>query len=294
MKISIRVLAAALALLMVLAFAACGEDKPAAKPDAPVISGTDEGEAPENPVIVPSDNDEDELPDGFASITSDSDADDAPAVSDTDADTSVTSETDMDDAGFETDIDDSAVSQTDVDAPMDDDLGEIGDAATDAGQEYITVSREGVEEKIPVDSFRGSFGFCDYSIAMDSEYFQFTTYEGIDSFTYDEWEGDRSVYYCVYAHTDISADELANGIVHQYGEKYADCFTEAVKVGEYDALAVYLGEEAQAPSYNMHFFIIERGSDCVVIETQFAFEMYEGLYAIMRQCFNTIRFYEAG
>ena len=60
----------------------------------------------------------------------------------------------------------------------------------------------------------------------------------------------------------------------------------------HDALAVYLQNENSDPSYQMHFFVIECDGGSVIIETQFISEMYEGLYAIMRECFNTFTMLE--
>jgi len=180
-----------------------------------------------------------------------------------------------------------------VSESVDDSKPEISDAdlpTTESKQAYIRVVREGVADKVPVEMIRGQVH--NYIIAMDPAYFNYSCYEGIDSYTYSDWEGELCVYYCVYPYYEITTDELADRIIHQYSGNYADCFTESVKIGNYDALAVYLGEDINAPNYNMHFFLIECDDGCIVIETQFCFEMYEGLYAIMRECFNTFTMIE--
>ena len=60
-------------------------------------------------------------------------------------------------------------------------------------------------------------------------------------------------------------------------------------MGGYDAFAVYLDGNNNIPDYNMHYFIIPTDSGCIVIESQFSIEMYEGLYQIMRALFDTIK-----
>ena len=171
------------------------------------------------------------------------------------------------------------------------DSTEIGDAAvSQSAQSYIEVSREGIVEQIPVEIIRGTT--YDYTIAMDPEYFTFRTYEGVDTFSYEAWEGERAVYYTVYPIFDLTPQQAADGLVHQNSDNYADCLTEKVTLGEYEAVAVYLERENAAPDYQLHFFLIECAEGCIVIETQFTMEMYEGLYAIMRQCFNTFTMVE--
>ena len=155
---------------------------------------------------------------------------------------------------------------------------------------YIEVSREGVVDQIPVEIVSGD-AFA-YTIAMDPEYFGFTSGEGLDTFSYIDCPFDRPIYYCVYPIYGMSPQEVSDALVHQNGDNYAFCSTDNVTVGEYDALAVYLQNENSDPSYQMHFFVIECDGGSVVIETQFISEMYEGLYAIMRECFNTFTMLE--
>ena len=157
-------------------------------------------------------------------------------------------------------------------------------------QSYIEVSREGIVEQIPVEIVRG--GSFAYTIAMDPEYFGFTTYEGLDTFSYLDCPFDRPVYYCIYPIYDLTPQEVSDALVHQNGDNYAECRTEKVTIGNYEAFAVYMENEIYDPSYQLHFFVIECTGGSVVIETQFVAEMYEGLYAIMRECFNTFTMLE--
>jgi len=166
-------------------------------------------------------------------------------------------------------------------------MGIFSDQLTDemSEQSYIEVNREGTLEQIPGEIVYGdSFA---YTIAMDPEYFGYTTYEGLDTFSYIDCPFDRPIYYCVYPLYGMTPQEVSVGLVHQNSDNYAWCHTDTVTLGGYDALAVYLENDNSDPSYQLHFFIIECDGGSVIIETQFVAEMYEGLYAIMRECFDT-------
>jgi len=163
--------------------------------------------------------------------------------------------------------------------------GHIADDSASA-QTYIEVSREGEIDKIPVEIVSGNA--ADYTIAMDPEYFVFSSSEDSDCFTYQDWNGELNVYYCIYTVSDMTAQDLAAGLKHQNGDNYSSCSIEQTKIGVYDATAVYCSDDINFSDYQMHFFIIDNTDGCIVIETQFTFEMYEGLYAIMRECFDTL------
>ncbi len=168
------------------------------------------------------------------------------------------------------------------------DVNEIVDAESEWEQSYIEISREeGVFEKIPVDIVR-VVNF-DTTIAMDPEYFNHIVNDGIDLFLYEKWTGDAGVYYSVYADEEHTAQQLADILQQNYSSIYSGVMTENTQVGSYDAIAVYFRGSTIHPGYDMHYFIIPNGDSCVVIESQFSAEMYEGLYLIMNALFNTLK-----
>jgi len=152
---------------------------------------------------------------------------------------------------------------------------------------YIEISREGVVERIPVETVRVANSGA--TIAMDPAYFTHTVREGADTFTYDAWIGQREVYYSVYQIAQSSPNQICEDLFAKYGEAYANKNVFAVKVGSYDATTVQFDGETACPTYQRHFFIIPVDGGCMVIETQFDFEMYEGLYQIMLALFDTLK-----
>lgn len=70
------------------------------------------------------------------------------------------------------------------------------DAELEWEQSYIEVSREGIVDKIPVETVR-VVNF-DTTIATVPEYFTYKVCDGIDTFAYEHWQGEREVYYSVY------------------------------------------------------------------------------------------------
>ncbi len=159
-------------------------------------------------------------------------------------------------------------------------------AAADPEQKYIEVSREGVAEKLPVETIcildSGS------TITTAPQYFTHTVLNGVDTFTYDAWQGEREVYYSVRFLLGGNPNQICEELMEQYGENYAGSHVYAVKVGGYDATAVQFENETASPSYPLHFFIIPANHGCILIEAQFDFEMYEGLYPIMLALFDTL------
>lgn len=163
----------------------------------------------------------------------------------------------------------------------------ITDAEAEWEQCYIEVSREGIVERIPVETVR-VVNF-DTTIAMDPEYFTYNVCDGVDTFTYDAWQGEREVYYSVYHIADSSPNQICEELYDTYSEKYGFRNVAAVKVGGYDATTVQFDSENASPTYQRHFFIIPNTDGCIVIEAQFDFEMYEGLYRIMLALFDTLK-----
>jgi len=178
-------------------------------------------------------------------------------------------------------------SQENADNEPAQDINEIADGESEWEQGYIEVSREGVVEKIPVETVR-VVNF-DTTIAMAPEYSTHSVCESVDTFSYDTWDGKADVYYSVYADETHTPEELAGLLQQHYTDSYRSVLVENTRVGSYDAVAVYCDGNNIAPDYNMHYFIIPTDSGCIVIEAQFTFEMYEGLYKIMRALFDTIK-----
>jgi len=167
------------------------------------------------------------------------------------------------------------------------DVNEIVDGESEWEQGYIEVSREGVVEKIPVDFYRVLNSNA--TIAMAPESFTYSVCEGVDTFSCDAWEDGASVYYSIYANNAHTAEEFAGLLQQYYTDSYRFVLVENTRIGSYDAVAVYFDGNNIVPDYNMHYFLIPTNYGCVVIETQFTFEMYEGLYKIMRALFDTIK-----
>ncbi|MBQ6796668.1 MAG: hypothetical protein IJP10_01510 [Clostridia bacterium] len=171
--------------------------------------------------------------------------------------------------------------------PPEANVSEIADGESEWEQGYIEVTREGVTEKIPVETVR-VVNF-DTTIATYREYFTHSVCENVDTFSCDAWEGNADVYYSVYEDESHTAEELAGLLQQYYTDSYRSVNSEKTRVGGYDAFAVYLDVNNNVPDYNMHYFIIPTDSGCIVIESQFSIEMYEGLYQIMRALFDTIK-----
>ncbi|MBR4067984.1 MAG: hypothetical protein IKK08_05070 [Clostridia bacterium] len=165
--------------------------------------------------------------------------------------------------------------------------GTVTDAEAEWEQRYIDVSREGVVDRIPVETVR-VINF-DTTIAMDPEYFTHSVRDGIDTFTYDAWQDEREVYYSVYLVEGSCPSDLCDELYNCYADSYACRNVTAVKVGSYDATAVLFDGENASPTYQRHFFLIPVDDGCIVIEAQFNFEMYEGLYRIMCALFDTLQ-----
>ena len=158
--------------------------------------------------------------------------------------------------------------------------------AADPEQEYIEVSREGIAEKIPVETIcildSGS------TIATAPEYFTHTVLNGVDTFTYDAWQGERAVYYSVRFLLGGNPNQICEELMEKHGRNYAGSQVFAVKVSNYDGTSVQFENEIACPAYQRHFFIIPADYGCILIEAQFDVEMYEGLYPIMLTLFDTL------
>lgn len=161
------------------------------------------------------------------------------------------------------------------------------DAESEWEKSYIEVSREGVVEKIPVETVR-VINF-DTTIAMDGEYFTHIVYEGVDTFSYETWTGEADVYFTIYADETHTAEELGSLFKQYYTDSYKTVWVEKTRIGDYDAVAVYCDGSNIIPDYNKHYFMVPTDNGCIVIEAQFNIEMYEGLYQIMLALFDTLK-----
>ncbi len=150
----------------------------------------------------------------------------------------------------------------------------------DANVVSITFSREGVESTIPVTMIDGSNGL--YRIATNPEIFRMESFNGSDTFWYTLWEGQPNIYYSVSYHADMTTEYMEGGLLHQNDGSTS----EKVKIGQYDAIAVYTSKNDQW-STQQHFYLIPHNGGCFLIETQFVMEMYEGLFPQMRAIFDT-------
>lgn len=153
-------------------------------------------------------------------------------------------------------------------------------------QEYIEVSREGVRERIPVETI--CILDSGATIAMDPRYFTHTIREGVDTFIYDAWTGENEVYYSVRPVANSSPNQLCESLIAAHNKDFTGSQVLAVKVGSRDATAVQFDGKTDNPACQLHFFIIPAAYGCFVIEAQFDFEMYEGLYPIMLALFDTL------
>ncbi|MBR0446595.1 MAG: hypothetical protein IIX23_04790 [Oscillospiraceae bacterium] len=165
-----------------------------------------------------------------------------------------------------------------------DDAQQTVNTNPESEQSYIEVSREGIVEKISVETVPILNGNA--TIAMDPEYFSHNVRKGVDTFIYDAWTGKQEVYYSVSRIPECSPSQICDRILELHGENYANSHVFAVKIGSYNGTTVQFDGEAACP---LQFFIIPTDQDCIVIEAQFDFEMYEGLYQIMLALFDTLQ-----
>ena len=151
---------------------------------------------------------------------------------------------------------------------------------------FVEVMREGERQQIPVVFVNGTVG--SYTIAMDPEYFTFTAQETVDMFAYESWEGEQPVFFAISAYSNAYApQQFIIDSLRQFEGLYNSYNTEAVTLGGYDATLIAFDGCIQQPEYCKHIYLVDCGDARFLIETEFTFEMYEGLYAIMRALFDT-------
>ncbi len=152
------------------------------------------------------------------------------------------------------------------------------------GPESITVVREGIADQIPVELVR-VINF-DTIIAMAPEYFTYSNEHGGDTFTYDAWKGERPVYYRVNKFEDKTPEEMSEWLIEKNADKYEGYSTSEFDLRYHNVKNIHFDSANEAPDYQLEFYIIESGDDCIIIETQYSREMYEGLYKIIYGCID--------
>ena len=157
---------------------------------------------------------------------------------------------------------------------------------TEPALSYVEVFREGESSQVPVEIIRGTVG--NYTIAMDPEYFTFHAQETVDLFLYEGWEGTQAVAYSVSDYADdVTAEEFIDSMTAQFGHLYDSYTADQTTIGAYDATVVCFSDYKEDPAYQMHAYLLNCDGNSYLIEATFVFEMYEGLYAIMRALFAT-------
>ncbi len=159
--------------------------------------------------------------------------------------------------------------------------------ATEPQQFYVEVFREGEASQIPVEIVRGTVG--NYTIAMDPEYFTFYPQETVDLFSYDTWTDGPGVFYAVSDYQDdVDLQQYVAETTAQYAPLFDSCSTQEITLAGFPATAIYLENFLLDPDYQYHIYLVNCQGNYYLIEASFTMEMYEGLYAIMRACFDTM------
>ena len=159
--------------------------------------------------------------------------------------------------------------------------------ATEPQQFYVEVFREGEADQIPVEIVRGTVG--NYTIAMDPEYFTFYSQETVDLFSYDAWTDAPGVFYAVSDYRDdVDPQQYLADAIAQYAPLFNSYSTQEVTLAGFPATAIFLEGFLMDPSYQYHSYLVNCDGNYYLIEASFTMEMYEGLYAIMRACFETM------
>lgn len=159
--------------------------------------------------------------------------------------------------------------------------------ATEPPVTCVEVFREGESSLIPVEIVRGKAG--DYTIAMDPAYFTFHPQGIVDLYAYDAWEEGPGVFYAIADYPDdVVIQQFIDDTLAQFSPLFASYSTEETTLGAYPATAIYLSDFTLDSAYQYHIFLINCDGNYYLLEASFTFEMYEGLYAIMRACFETM------
>lgn len=147
----------------------------------------------------------------------------------------------------------------------------------------IEVWREGERSLIPVQIVSGQCG--SYTIAMDPAYFSFLPQKDGDLFSYEAWGSAQPVYYRV---SPYRGPYDPDAFIRQCKQpQFRQTGTEALTLGGYPATLVTMEGTEENTGYCLHRYLVNCGEARYCIEARFSMEMYEGLYAIMRACFDT-------
>ncbi len=151
--------------------------------------------------------------------------------------------------------------------------------------QYLEVWQEGEVSQIPVQTVAGQCG--KYTMAMDPAYFTLIPQADSDLFSYEDWGCEQPVYYLVIPYD--SAYDPAAFVTQGVPDGYSLTAVESITLAGYPTTAVSLTGTGENAGYCMHKFLLDCGEISYSIEARFSIEMYEGLYAIMRACFETFR-----
>ena len=158
---------------------------------------------------------------------------------------------------------------------------------TEPRQFFVEVFREGERSQIPVEIVQGTVG--SYTIAMDPEYFTFHPQETVDLFSYDAWTEGPGVFYAVSDYRDdVDLLQFVADTTNQYAPLFTSCSTQEITLAGFPATAIYLESFLLDADYQYHIFLVNCQGNYYLIEASFTMEMYEGLYAIMQACFETM------
>lgn len=150
----------------------------------------------------------------------------------------------------------------------------------------VEVWREGQATEVPVQIVTGTVGT--YTIAMDPEYFSFIPQQTADLFSYAGWTGDQAVYYAVSAYRGgYDPGKFESDVLAQFESRYENWYSEETTLGQYPATLVCMQNQLDEPAYFRYLYLVDCGSNCYLIEAEVYAEMFDGLYPIMRACFDT-------
>ncbi len=166
----------------------------------------------------------------------------------------------------------------------------VNDISSDTAtteQQYIEVTREGLTERIPVTTVNGKVG--DYTIAIDPEYFTLHSYETVDIFSYDEWNGEKDVNFCISNYYETDRQQFIDSIVEQFDSQYESYSVDDTKIGEYDAVIVRFNNYKSNRDYQKDVIMVDCGEQRFLFDVHYTLEMSEGLRVVMNAMFDTFK-----